>query len=173
MNSDPSPPRRRLFVQNFGCQMNEYDVERMRELLGKEGYDAVDAADQADLIVINTCSVREKAEAKVASAAGRFKELKQARPELVVAIGGCVAQQEGARLLKRVPTADFTFGPDQIPALPLGTRIVVDPWSGRLTLDRSPAVKIVSIREKVPLAVTPLMPYIKYAEQTSPALSPR
>lgn len=62
---------------------------------------------------------------------------------------------------------------DQIAALPLGTRIVVDPWSGRLTLDRSPAVKIVSIREKVPLAVTPLMPYIKYAEQTSPALSPR
>jgi tRNA-2-methylthio-N6-dimethylallyladenosine synthase len=118
MDSEPSAPRRRLFVQNFGCQMNDYDVERMRELLGRQGYDAVESADEADLIVINTCSVREKAEAKVASAAGRFKELKQQRPGLVVAIGGCVAQQEGARLLKRVPTADFTFGPDQIPALP-------------------------------------------------------
>ncbi|MGZ3407394.1 MAG: tRNA (N6-isopentenyl adenosine(37)-C2)-methylthiotransferase MiaB, partial [Polyangia bacterium] len=65
---DPEPPaaRRRLFVQNFGCQMNDYDVERMREVLGARGYDAAATADEADLIVINTCSVREKAEAKVA-----------------------------------------------------------------------------------------------------------
>jgi tRNA-2-methylthio-N6-dimethylallyladenosine synthase len=106
-----------LFVQNFGCQMNDYDVERMREVLSARGYDATETADEADLIVINTCSVREKAEAKVASAAGRFKELKQQRPGLMVAIGGCVAQQEGERLLKRIPVADFTFGPDQIPSL--------------------------------------------------------
>ena len=118
MDSEPSPPRRRLFVQNFGCQMNDYDVERMREVLGGEGFDSAACAEDADLIVINTCSVREKAEAKVASAAGRFKELKVERPQLVVAIGGCVAQQEGERLLKRIPVADFTFGPDQIPALP-------------------------------------------------------
>src|SRR5215471_10007703 len=118
MDPEPSSPRRRLFVQNFGCQMNDYDVERMRELLGREGYDAVESADEADLIVINTCSVREKAEAKVASAAGRFKELKQQRPGLVLAIGGCVAQQEGERLLRRIPVADFTFVPDQIGALP-------------------------------------------------------
>jgi len=115
---DPDPPaRRRLFVQNFGCQMNDYDVERMREVMGARGYDAAESAEDADLIVINTCSVREKAEAKVASAAGRFRELKQARPGLMVAIGGCVAQQEGERLLKRIPVADFTFGPDQIPSL--------------------------------------------------------
>jgi tRNA-2-methylthio-N6-dimethylallyladenosine synthase len=117
MDSEPSGRRRRLFVQNFGCQMNDYDVERMREVLGARGYDATETADEADLIVINTCSVREKAEAKVASAAGRFKELKQQRPGLMVAIGGCVAQQEGERLLKRIPVADFTFGPDQIPSL--------------------------------------------------------
>jgi tRNA-2-methylthio-N6-dimethylallyladenosine synthase len=117
MNEEPSH-RRRLFVQNFGCQMNDYDVERMREVLAARGYDAAERAEDADLIVINTCSVREKAEAKVASAAGRFKELKQQRPGLTVAIGGCVAQQEGERLLRRVPVADFTFGPDQIPALP-------------------------------------------------------
>lgn len=118
MDPEPPAPRRRLFVQNFGCQMNDYDVERMRELLAREGFDAAASAEEADLIVINTCSVREKAEAKVASTAGRFGALKRARPGLVVAIGGCVAQQEGERLLRRVPVADFTFGPDQIPALP-------------------------------------------------------
>jgi tRNA-2-methylthio-N6-dimethylallyladenosine synthase len=121
MDSEPpaAPPdgRRRLFVQNFGCQMNDYDVERMHEVLGARGYDAVATAEEADLIVINTCSVREKAEAKVASAAGRYRELKQQRPGVMVAIGGCVAQQEGERLLKRIPVADFTFGPDQIPSL--------------------------------------------------------
>src|SRR5947209_1198703 len=118
MDSEPPAARRRLFVQNFGCQMNDYDVERMREVLAERGYDAAASADEADLIVINTCSVREKAEAKVASAAGRFRELKQQRPGVMVAIGGCVAQQEGERLLKRIPVADFTFGPDQIPSLP-------------------------------------------------------
>jgi tRNA-2-methylthio-N6-dimethylallyladenosine synthase len=118
MDSEPPASRRRLFVQNFGCQMNDYDVERMREVLAERGYDAAETADDADLIVINTCSVREKAEAKVASAAGRYRELKQARPGVMVAIGGCVAQQEGERLLKRIPVADFTFGPDQIPSLP-------------------------------------------------------
>src|SRR2546423_6994190 len=118
MDSEPPADRRRLFIQNFGCQMNDYDVERMREVLAERGYDAAATAEEADLIVINTCSVREKAEAKVASAAGRYRELKQQRPGVIVAIGGCVAQQEGDRLLKRIPVADFTFGPDQIPSLP-------------------------------------------------------
>src|SRR3954452_15669172 len=117
MDPEPPQPRRRLFVQNFGCQMNDYDIERMREVLGRDGFDAVETADEADLIVINTCSVREKAEAKVASTAGRYRELKEQRPGVMVAIGGGVAQQEGARLLKRIPVADFTFGPDQIPSL--------------------------------------------------------
>ncbi len=98
--------------------MNDYDVERMREVLATRGYDAADTAEEADLIVINTCSVREKAEAKVASAAGRYRALKEQRPGVMVAIGGCVAQQEGDRLLRRIPVADFTFGPDQIPSLP-------------------------------------------------------
>jgi tRNA-2-methylthio-N6-dimethylallyladenosine synthase len=93
MDSEPPAARRRLFIQNFGCQMNDYDVERMREVLGARGYDAAATAEEADLIVINTCSVREKAEAKVASAAGRFRELKEQRPGVTVAIGGCVAQQ--------------------------------------------------------------------------------
>jgi tRNA-2-methylthio-N6-dimethylallyladenosine synthase len=118
MDEEPSEPQRRLFVQNFGCQMNDYDVERMREVLAREGFGVAATPDEADLVVINTCSVREKAEAKVASTAGRLKELKKQRPGMMLAIGGCVAQQEGERLLRRVPSADFTFGPDQIPSLP-------------------------------------------------------
>jgi len=109
---------KRVYIQNFGCQMNDYDVERMHELLRKDGFDAAASAEDADLIVLNSCAIREKSEHKVASAAGRLKELKDRRPGLTVAIGGCVAQQEGTRLLKRLPIADFTFGPDQIPNLP-------------------------------------------------------
>jgi tRNA-2-methylthio-N6-dimethylallyladenosine synthase len=108
---------KRVYIQNFGCQMNDYDVERMVEVLQKDGFDTADQPEDADLVLINSCSVREKAEQKMASAAGRYRELKQQRPQLVVAIGGCVATQEGERLLARAPTADFTFGPDQIPDL--------------------------------------------------------
>src|SRR5437588_305498 len=108
----------RVYIQNFGCQMNDYDVERMVELLRKDGYERAASAEDADLVVLNSCAIREKSEHKVASAAGRLKELKELRPELVVAVGGCVAQQEGERLIRRLPVADLTFGPDQIPNLP-------------------------------------------------------
>jgi tRNA-2-methylthio-N6-dimethylallyladenosine synthase len=108
---------RRVFIESFGCQMNDYDVLRMVEVLRKQGFERTDEAEQADLIVINTCSIREKAENKAASAAGRYKPLKDKNPNLVVAVGGCVAQQEGPSLLKRIPVADLTFGPDQIPML--------------------------------------------------------
>jgi tRNA-2-methylthio-N6-dimethylallyladenosine synthase len=112
------PASKRVYIQNFGCQMNEYDVERMVEVLRAKGYESAPSADEADLIVLNSCSIREKSEHKVASAAGRYKELKERNPNLVLAVGGCVAQQEGDRLLRRLPLADFTFGPDHIPAIP-------------------------------------------------------
>jgi tRNA-2-methylthio-N6-dimethylallyladenosine synthase len=119
--SSPPPPvpsgERRVFIESCGCQMNDYDVARMVEVLRRSGFERIEAAEQADLIIINTCSIREKAEGKAASAAGRYKTLKDQRPGLVVAIGGCVAQQEGEALLKRIPVADLTFGPDQIPKL--------------------------------------------------------
>jgi tRNA-2-methylthio-N6-dimethylallyladenosine synthase len=119
--SDSDSEKRRVYIQNFGCQMNEYDVARMIEVLRRDGFEAVDSPDDADLVILNSCSIREKSEHKVQSAAGRLRELKEARREagrqLTVAIGGCVAQQEGQRLLRRVPTADFTFGPDLIPSL--------------------------------------------------------
>jgi tRNA-2-methylthio-N6-dimethylallyladenosine synthase len=107
-----------VYLHNFGCQMNDYDVDRMLEVLRASGYEAVSTAEEAHLVVLNSCAIREKSEHKVKSAAGRYAWLKAARPELMLAIGGCVAQQEGERLLTRVPACDFTFGPDQIPALP-------------------------------------------------------
>jgi tRNA-2-methylthio-N6-dimethylallyladenosine synthase len=117
LGSAAAAPSRRVFIENFGCQMNDYDVERMVEVLRKNGFERIEEADGADLIVINTCSIREKAEHKAASAAGRYKPLKDKNPSLVVAIGGCVAQQEGDALLRKIPVADLTFGPDQIPRL--------------------------------------------------------
>src|SRR6476620_7461069 len=111
-------PTKRVYIQNFGCQMNDYDVDRMIEVLRKDGFEAATSVEDADLIVLNSCAIREKSEHKVQSAAGRLRELKVRRPGVTLAIGGCVAQQEGDRLLRRVPTADFTFGPDQIPNLP-------------------------------------------------------
>ena len=98
--------------------MNAYDTERMHELLGEAGWATTDDADAADVIILNSCSIREKAEQKVASAAGRLREWKTSRPGAVLAVGGCVAQQEGERFLKRAPLVDFTFGPDQIAILP-------------------------------------------------------
>ncbi|MEO6954707.1 MAG: tRNA (N6-isopentenyl adenosine(37)-C2)-methylthiotransferase MiaB [Polyangia bacterium] len=107
----------RAFIQTFGCQMNAYDTDRMRELLSDGGWELIDDAEQADFIILNSCAIREKAEQKLTSAAGRFKAWKKERPDALLAISGCVAQQEGANLLKRAPVVDFTFGPDQIPQL--------------------------------------------------------
>jgi tRNA-2-methylthio-N6-dimethylallyladenosine synthase len=115
---DPDcPTPKRVYIQNFGCQMNAYDAERMVEVLRRQGWQSAPSADDADLILLNSCSIREKSEHKVASAAGRYRELKQRRPGVVLAVGGCVAQQEGERLLRRLPLVDFTFGPDNIARL--------------------------------------------------------
>jgi tRNA-2-methylthio-N6-dimethylallyladenosine synthase len=116
-STPPHASQKRVFIESFGCQMNDYDVARMVEVLRRHGFDRTEEAEQADLVIINTCSIREKAENKAASAAGRYKPLKDRNPNLVVAVGGCVAQQEGAALLRRIPIADLSFGPDQIPNL--------------------------------------------------------
>jgi tRNA-2-methylthio-N6-dimethylallyladenosine synthase len=112
-----SSARRKVFVHTFGCQMNESDSARMVELLGRHAFEVAAAPDEADLILLNTCAVREKAEQKLLSALGRYREVK-ARRGTLLAVGGCVAQQEKAALLKRVPYLDFVFGPDNIARLP-------------------------------------------------------
>jgi len=109
---------RLLYLQNFGCQMNDYDVHCMVEVLRKEGYRLTDAREQADLVVINTCAIRENCENKVLSSAGTLRGLKQGKRDVVIAIGGCVATQRGESLLRAIPHADLIFGPDAIVRLP-------------------------------------------------------
>jgi tRNA-2-methylthio-N6-dimethylallyladenosine synthase len=108
----------KVFIKTFGCQMNEYDSARMADVLAEaEGMEQTGSPEEADLILLNTCSVREKAEQKLLSALGRYREHK-ARRGTILAVGGCVAQQEKDRLLARVPYLDFVFGPDNIAKLP-------------------------------------------------------
>ena len=108
----------RYSVVTFGCQMNQHDSDRIRDVLEGSGYAACEGAEEADLILLNTCSVREKAEQKLRSEVGRLGLLKRRRPSLVLAVAGCVAQQEGERLLRGLPQIDVVIGPDQAAALP-------------------------------------------------------
>ncbi|HET9157885.1 MAG TPA: tRNA (N6-isopentenyl adenosine(37)-C2)-methylthiotransferase MiaB [Myxococcaceae bacterium] len=117
---------KRYFVHTFGCQMNVNDSLRMGEALATIGYRPTPSAEKADLIILNTCAIREKAEDKMLSALGRYRAIKTQRGALL-AVGGCVAQQEKGKLLARVPYLDFVFGPDAIGKLPeLVTRVVED-----------------------------------------------
>jgi len=102
--------RKQFYLETFGCQMNVVDSERIVDLLTGIGYEAVDSADAADLVLLNTCSVRDKAERKVYGHLGRFKPIKDRNPDLIIGVGGCVAQQEGERLLAKVPYLDLVFG---------------------------------------------------------------
>ena len=105
---------KRLYLQTYGCQMNQYDSERIARLMEREGYATTERAEEADLILLNTCSVRDRAEQKVYSALGRWRELKEKNPNVIIGVGGCVAQQEGENLLRRVPHLDLVFGTHNI-----------------------------------------------------------
>lgn len=107
-----------VYLETFGCQMNVVDSERIIDLLAQIGYRQVDAADQADLVLLNTCSVRDRAERKVYGHLGRFKPIKDRRPGLIIGVGGCVAQQEGEKLLEKVPYLDLVFGTHNVHKLP-------------------------------------------------------
>lgn len=109
---------KKIYIQTYGCQMNQYDSERILQVMARAGYVQTDRIDEADLMLLNTCSVRDKAEQKVYSALGNWKEFKNYRSEVVIGVGGCVAQQEGENLLKRVPHLDLVFGTHNIHKLP-------------------------------------------------------
>ena len=109
---------KRFYLETFGCQMNVVDSERIVDLLQGAGYRQVDAAAEADLILLNTCSIRDKAERKVYGHLGRFKPLKQQKPALILGVGGCVAQQEGEKLLEKIPFLDIVFGTHNVHKLP-------------------------------------------------------
>ncbi len=109
----------KLFIRTFGCQMNEYDSDRMADVLAAaEGLETTDDPEQADVILFNTCSVREKAQEKVFHDLGRIRPLKQSRPGLIIGVGGCVASQEGAAIVARAPYVDLVFGPQTLHRLP-------------------------------------------------------
>ena len=109
---------KKLFIKTYGCQMNVYDSERMSEALGGQGYVTTDRAEEADMILLNTCHIREKAAEKVYSELGRLKPLKVANPDLRIGVTGCVAQAEGAEILARAPMVDLVIGPQSYHRLP-------------------------------------------------------
>ena len=110
---------KKLFIKTQGCQMNEYDSGRMGDLLEESHlFKKVNTPEEADLILLNTCSIREKAQEKVFHQLGRWKELKQKNPKLKIGVGGCVASQEGEKIIKRAPFVDFVFGPQTIHRVP-------------------------------------------------------
>ena len=110
---------KKLYLRTFGCQMNEYDSEKISGVLRvAEGLELTERPEEADVIVFNTCSVREKAQEKVFADLGRVKHLKQQRPDLMIAVGGCVASQEGPALVSRAPYVDVVFGPQTLHRLP-------------------------------------------------------
>ncbi|MDC8758787.1 TRAM domain-containing protein [Janthinobacterium fluminis] len=111
--------QKKVFIKTFGCQMNEYDSDKMADVLGgADGMVRTDTAEDADVILLNTCSVREKAQEKVFSDLGRLHQLKLAKPELLIGVGGCVASQEGAAIVRRAPYVDMVFGPQTLHRLP-------------------------------------------------------
>ncbi|ROO37619.1 tRNA (N6-isopentenyl adenosine(37)-C2)-methylthiotransferase MiaB [Salinisphaera orenii] len=121
----------KVFVQTWGCQMNEYDSAKMVDVLAKQrGAERVDSPEAADIILLNTCSVREKAQEKVFSQLGRWRELKEARPEIVIGVGGCVASQEGHAIRERAPYVDMVFGPQTLHRLPEMLDAVQDNGAG-------------------------------------------
>ncbi|WP_323029060.1 tRNA (N6-isopentenyl adenosine(37)-C2)-methylthiotransferase MiaB [Castellaniella defragrans] len=117
----PAGPGRvkKLFIRTFGCQMNEYDSEKMADVLhAAKGVELTQSPDDADIIIFNTCSVREKAQEKVFSDLGRVQHLKRLNPDLVIGVGGCVASQEGEAIVRRAPYVDVVFGPQTLHRLP-------------------------------------------------------
>ncbi len=110
---------KKIFIKTFGCQMNEYDSGKISDIaVSNAGYQPTDNIEEADLIVFNTCSIREKAQEKVFSDLGRARELKKEKPELKIAVGGCVASQEGKNIIRRAPYVDIVFGPQTYHRLP-------------------------------------------------------
>jgi tRNA-2-methylthio-N6-dimethylallyladenosine synthase len=142
--SDPTP--KRLFIKTYGCQMNVYDSERMADVLRPLGYGMTDAPDDADLVVLNTCHIREKAAEKVYSELGRIKEMRAARTEagggrMGVVVAGCVAQAEGEEIMRRAPVVDLVVGPQAYHKLPELIARTSRALGERLSADFAPEAK--------------------------------
>lgn len=153
-NSGPNSLRR-VYIKTFGCQMNDYDSARMADLLREShGLQTVDSPEDADLLLLNTCSIREKAQEKVYSELGRWNEIKQKRPGVVIGVGGCVASQEGVAITRRAPYVDLVFGPQTLHRLPKMLDAIVTEGSNQIDtsfpeiekFDCLPAPKVDGVR---------------------------
>ncbi len=110
---------KKLYIKTHGCQMNEYDSNKMADVLkDSHNLELTQQVDQADVLLLNTCSIREKAQEKVFSELGRWRSLKEQNPALIIGVGGCVASQEGDAITKRAPYVDLVFGPQTLHRLP-------------------------------------------------------
>jgi len=148
--NSPGPDRKTkgLFIKTYGCQMNVYDSERMRDVLAPLGYAPVDAPDQADLVVLNTCHIREKATEKVFSELGRLKQLKEAGGGAMrIAVAGCVAQAEGEEIMRRQPAVDMVVGPQAYHRLPEMIARLARRTGDRLETDFAPEEKFDALPE--------------------------
>ena len=116
-NTEPKLAKRKLYIRTHGCQMNEYDSSKMAKVLEQQ-YERVDSARDADLVLVNTCSVRDKPEQKLYSFVGEMHEIKATNPKLMIGVGGCVAQQEGQNILNRSKDVDFVFGTHNLSLIP-------------------------------------------------------
>src|SRR5210317_257446 len=133
---------KKSYIETFGCQMNERDSEIMGQMLSNSDYIPTEDVKQADVIVINTCSIRDKAEQKVYSLLGRLKKLKERKPSLIISVAGCVAQQEGERLQARMPQVDIVLGPQQIYRLPEFIERVKGKDNSQMAVGLSPSFEI-------------------------------
>ena len=110
---------KKVYIKTFGCQMNEYDTDKIHDVLREQsGFSKTDDINQADVVLLNTCSIREKAQEKVFSDLGRIREIKKHKPDLIIGVGGCVASQEGKNIVSRAPYVDVVFGPQTLHRLP-------------------------------------------------------
>ncbi len=123
---------KKLYIKTFGCQMNEYDSDKMADVLREShGYELTDVAEEADLLLVNTCSIREKAQEKVFSELGRWRAIKEKRDHVMIGVGGCVASQEGDGITRRAPFVDVVFGPQTLHRLP---QLIEDAGSRRVSV---------------------------------------
>ena len=123
---------KKLYIKTFGCQMNEYDSDKMADVLREShGYELTDVAEEADLLLVNTCSIREKAQEKVFSELGRWRAIKEKRADVMIGVGGCVASQEGDGITRRAPFVDVVFGPQTLHRLP---QLIEDAGSRRASV---------------------------------------
>ena len=181
--TDQTP--KRLFIKTYGCQMNVYDSQRMAEAMGAEGYVETDRPDDADLVLLNTCHIREKAAEKLYSDLGRLKPLKAGRPDLKIGVAGCVAQAEGDEIIRRMPIVDLVVGPQayhRLPAMARGDAPAVDTdFPAEDKFDHLPARTMNRATRRAPAAFLTVqegcdkfcafcvVPYTRGAEASRPA----